>query len=172
MTVRTILHFPDDRLRVKAEPVTDFGPDLQQLVDDMAETMYDGRGIGLAAPQVGEGKRLFIIDIANNDEEAPSELMVFVNPVIVETAGEVLWNEGCLSFPGIREDIERAERVRVRAQNGSGKPFELEAEELLAVAIQHETDHLDGVLIIDHLSLLRKRLVKRAMSKREVDATV
>ena len=172
MTVRRILRFPDDRLRVKAEPVTDFGPELRQLVDDMAETMYDGRGIGLAAPQVGESKRLFVLDVANNDEEAPSELRVFVNPVIVETAGEVLWNEGCLSFPGIREDITRAERVRVRAQDASGKSFELEAEELLAIAIPHGIDHLDGVLIIDHLSLLRKRLVKRAMSKLEVDATV
>jgi peptide deformylase len=172
MTVLRILHFPDEKLRVKAEPVTEFGPPLQKLVDDMAETMYDGRGIGLAAPQVGVPKRIFIIDVKNNDEGAPSELRVFVNPEVLETHGEVLWNEGCLSFPGIREDIRRAERVRIRAQDVSGARFELEAEDLLAIAIQHENDHLDGVLIIDHLSLLRRRLVRRAMSKREVDATI
>jgi peptide deformylase len=109
--------------------------------------------------------------VANNDEDAPSELRVFVNPEIVAREGEVVWNEGCLSFPGVREDIERAERVRVRACDATGKSFELEADGLLAVAIQHENDHLEGTLIIDHLSLLKRRLVRRAMAKREVDAS-
>jgi peptide deformylase len=170
MAVREILHFPDKRLRVPGKPVTEFDDELRKVIDDMAETMYDGQGVGLAAPQIGLALRLFIIDVANNDEDAPSELRVFVNPEITERVGEIIWNEGCLSFPGVREDVKRAERVTVRAQDASGKSFELEAEGLLAVAIQHEIDHLDGKLIIDHLSILRRRLVRRAMSKREVDA--
>jgi peptide deformylase len=135
----------------------------------MAETMYAAPGVGLAATQVGIRKRLFIIDVATADEE-PSDLRVFINPEIIETEGETTFNEGCLSFPGIREDIDRASRVKVRAQDRDGKPFELEADGLLAIAIQHENDHLDGKLMIDHLSVLRRRLVHRAMTKRAVDA--
>ncbi len=131
----------------------------------MAETMYAAPGVGLAAPQLGISKRLFIVDVATDDEE-PSDLRVFINPEIVATEGETVFNEGCLSFPGIREDIDRAERVTVKAVDKDGKPFELEAEGLLAIAIQHENDHLDGELMIDHLSVLRRRLVHRAMSKR------
>jgi peptide deformylase len=171
MAVREILYFPDKRLRVRAKPVERFDAELKRLVDDMAETMYAGHGVGLAAPQVGVPLRVFVIDAANNEEDAPSDLRVFINPSIVSTEGEVVWNEGCLSFPGIREDVRRAERVKVRAQDASGEFFELEAEGLLAIAIQHENDHLDGTLIIDHLSLLRRRLVRRAMAKREIDAT-
>jgi peptide deformylase len=131
----------------------------------MAETMYAAPGVGLAAPQVGIDKRLFIVDVATEDDE-PSDLRVFVNPEIIDTEGETTFNEGCLSFPGIREDIDRAARVRVRALDTDGNPFELEAEGLLAIAIQHENDHLDGKLMIDHLSVLRRRLVHRAMTKR------
>jgi peptide deformylase len=146
--------------------VTDFGPELQALVEDMAETMYAAPGVGLAAPQIGEAFRLFIVDVATA-EDAPSDLRVFVNPEIVEKNGEVVWEEGCLSFPGVHEEIERAERVKVRAQDREGKPFELEADGLLAIAIQHENDHLDGKLMVDHLSILRRRLVHRAMMKRQ-----
>ena len=171
MAVREILHFPDKRLRLRAKPVERFDDDLRQMIDDMAETMYAGRGVGLAAPQIGVPLRVFVVDAANNEEGAPSELRVFVNPEVVTAEGEVIWNEGCLSFPGIREDVRRAERVKVRAQDVNGQWFELEAEDLLAIAIQHENDHLAGTLIIDHLSLLRRRLVRRAMAKREIDAT-
>jgi peptide deformylase len=169
MAIRTILHYPDKRLRDPGKPVTDFGPDLQKLVDDMAETMYAAPGVGLAATQIGEAKRLFIIDVATGDDE-PSDLRVFVNPEIVERNGEVRWEEGCLSFPGVHEEIDRAERVKVRAQDRDGKPFELEADGLLAIAIQHENDHLDGKLMVDHLGLIKRRLVHRQMVKRAGEA--
>jgi peptide deformylase len=169
MAIRPILHYPDKRLRIPGQPVTDFGPELQVLVDDMAETMYAAPGVGLAATQLGIALRVFIIDIATGDDE-PSDLRVFVNPEIVEAHGDVLWAEGCLSFPGVHEDIERAERVKVRAQDRNGVPFELEAEGLLAVAVQHENDHLEGKLMVDHLGLLKKRMVHRQMMKRAVDA--
>lgn len=169
MAIRTILHYPDKRLRDPGKPVTDFGPDFQKLVDDMAETMYAAPGVGLAATQIGEAKRLFIIDVATGDDE-PSDLRVFVNPEIVERNGEVRWEEGCLSFPGVHEEIDRAERVKVRAQDRDGKPFELEADGLLAIAIQHENDHLDGKLMVDHLGLIKRRLVHRQMVKRAGEA--
>lgn len=165
MAIRTILHYPDKRLRIPGERVTDFGPELQTLVDDMAETMYAAPGVGLAATQIGVAQRVFIIDVATGDDE-PSDLRVFVNPEIVERNGEVVWEEGCLSFPGVHEEIERAERVKVRAQDRHGNPFELEADGLLAVAIQHENDHLEGKLMVDHLGMLKKRMVHRQMMKR------
>jgi len=164
MSIRTILHYPDKRLREPGKPVTDFGPEFQKLVDDMAETMYAAPGVGLAAPQIGESLRLFLVDVAVGEDE-PSDLRVFVNPEIVDAQGEISWEEGCLSFPGVREDVDRAERVKVKAQDRHGNAFELEAEGLLAIAIQHELDHLGGKLMIDHLSILRRRLVHRAMVK-------
>lgn len=121
--------------------------EIRRLVDDMAETMYAAPGCGLAAPQIGVNLRVFVIDIAGEDE--PSDLRVFINPEMLETEGVQTWQEGCLSFPGVTEEIKRAERVRARALGADGKPFELRAEGLLAVAIQHETDHLNGVLMID-----------------------
>lgn len=169
MAIRTILHYPDKRLREPGQPVTEFGPELEKLVEDMAETMYAAPGVGLAATQIGEPVRLFIIDIATGDDE-PSDLRVFVNPEILEKDGVQQWEEGCLSFPGVHEEIERAERVKVRAQNEKGESFELEADGLLAVAIQHENDHLDGKLMIDKLGLIKKRLVHRSMLKRQPEA--
>ena len=163
--IRPILFYPDKRLREPGEEVEKFDAELHQLIDDMAETMYAAPGVGLAAPQIGVSKRLFIVDVATNDDE-PSDLRVFINPEIIALEGDMTFNEGCLSFPGIREDIDRAERVTVRALDKDGKPFELEADGLLGIAIQHENDHLDGKLMIDHLSVLRRRLVHRAMSKR------
>jgi len=162
--VRTILHYPDKRLRERGKKVEAITAELQKLIDDMAETMYAAPGVGLAATQIGELLQLFIIDIADNDE--PSDLRVFINPEILEATGEVTWQEGCLSFPGIQEDIDRAAKVRVRAQDRDGKWFELEAEGLLAVAIQHEYDHLQGQLMIDHMGPLKKRLTHRKMVKR------
>jgi peptide deformylase len=165
--IRPILFYPDKRLREPGKVVEAFNAELHQLIEDMAETMYAAPGVGLAAPQIGVSKRLFIVDVAT-DEEEPSDLRVFINPEIIATEGATTFNEGCLSFPGIREDVDRAERVTVRARDKDGKSFELEAEGLLAIAIQHETDHLNGVLMIDHLSVLRRRMVHRAMTKRAV----
>ncbi len=131
--IRTILHYPDKRLRERGERVEAITPEIQQLIDDMAETMYAAPGVGLAATQIGEALQLFIVDIA--DENEPSDLRVFINPEILEREGDITWQEGCLSFPGVQEEVERAAHVRVRAQGRDGKSFELEAEGLLAVAI-------------------------------------
>jgi len=162
--IRTILHYPDKRLREQGKKIEAITPEIQQLVEDMAETMYAAPGVGLAATQIGESLQLFIVDIA--DSEEPSDLKVFINPEILERDGEIVWQEGCLSFPGVQEEIDRAAKVKVRAQDKNGKWFELEAEGLLAVAIQHEYDHLQGVLMIDHMGPLKKRLTHRKMIKR------
>ena len=162
--IRTILHYPDKRLRERGERVEAITPEIQQLIDDMAETMYAAPGVGLAATQIGEALQLFIVDIA--DENEPSDLRVFINPEILEREGDITWQEGCLSFPGVQEEVERAAHVRVRAQGRDGKSFEIEAEGLLAVAIQHENDHLQGTLMIDHMGPLKKRLTHRKMVKR------
>lgn len=162
--VRTILHYPDKRLREKGRAIESVTQELRELIDDMAETMYAAPGVGLAATQIGEALQLFIVDVADEDE--PSDLRVFINPQIVEQTGAVTWQEGCLSFPGVQEDIDRAAKVRVRALDREGKPFELAAEGLLAVAIQHEYDHLQGQLMIDHMGPLKKRLTHRKMVKR------
>jgi peptide deformylase len=162
--IRTILHYPDKRLREAGKKVDAVTPEVQQLIDDMAETMYAAPGVGLAATQIGEALQLFIVDVAGENE--PSQLRVFVNPEILEREGDITWQEGCLSFPGVQEDIDRAAKVRVRALDRDGKSFELEAEGLLAVAIQHEYDHLQGVLMIDHMGPLKKRLTHRKMLKR------
>jgi peptide deformylase len=164
MAVRTILHYPDARLREPGKKVETITPDLRQLIDDMAETMYAAPGCGLAATQVGALWQLFVVDCAAEGE--PSDLRVFVNPQILSTEGAAESDEGCLSFPGAREEIERAEKVRVRAQDVEGRWFELEAEGLLAIAIQHEYDHLQGILMIDHLGPLKKRLLHRKMLRR------
>lgn len=167
--IRTILHYPDPKLRVKAEPVSEITPEIRKLIDDMAETMYAAPGVGLAATQIGEPHRLFLVDVAAEDE--PSNLLVFINPEILESEGDQTWPEGCLSFPGVTEDIKRSAKVKVRALDRDGKPFELSAEGLLAVAIQHESDHLDGVLMIDRMGVLKKRIVQRKMQKRSADAS-
>jgi peptide deformylase len=164
MAIRKILHYPDKRLRVPGEPVTDFGPELQTLIDDMAETMYAAPGVGLAATQIGVSKQLFIVDVSSG--EGPNELRIFINPQIVKADGEIDWEEGCLSFPGVHQDVTRAERVKVRAQDRKGNWFEIETDGLMAIALQHEKDHLDGKLMIDHLSALKRRIVHRAMQKR------
>ncbi len=163
--IRPILCYPDKRLREPGQDVEQFDDELHALIEDMAETMYAAPGVGLAAPQIGVSKRMFIIDVATGDDE-PSDLRVFINPEIIALEGETTFNEGCLSFPGAHEDVDRAERVTVRALDKAGQPFELEADGLLAIAIQHENDHLDGKLMIDHLSVLRRRLLHRAMTKR------
>lgn len=167
MAIRPILHYPDERLREVGQPVTDFGEEFQTLIEDMAETMYAAPGVGLAATQVGVAQRVFIVDTATDEDEA-SDLRVFANPEILELDGEVDFDEGCLSFPGARERITRGETVKVKAQDRNGEWFELEAEGLLAIAIQHENDHLDGRLMIDKLGVLRRRMLHRSMLKRAV----
>src|SRR6516162_1401313 len=136
MAVRTILHYPDARLREPGKKVEIVSVEVRQLIDDMAETMYAAPGVGLAATQVGAPWQVFVVDCAAEGE--PSDLRVFVNPEILSAEGTVSFDEGCLSFPGAREEVERAEKVRVRALDRVGKPFELAAEGLLAIAIQHE----------------------------------
>jgi peptide deformylase len=168
MAIRTILHYPDPRLRQKAQPVGDITPEITKLIDDMAETMYAAPGVGLAATQIGEPHRIFLVDIAADNE--PSNLLVFINPEIVRQDGQQTGPEGCLSFPGVSEDIKRAERVTVRARGRDGTTFEIAADGLLAVAIQHELDHLDGVLMIDRMGTLKKRIVQRKMQKRGAEA--
>ncbi len=168
MALREILQYPDPRLREVAEPVEAITAEIRQLVEDMAETMYDAPGVGLAATQIGVNKRIFVIDVAGEDE--PSDLRVFINPEILERDGVQTWNEGCLSFPGVSEEIKRADSVKVRALGTDGKAFELETDGLLAVAIQHENDHLDGVLMIDKLSAIKKRMMGRKLAKAQAEA--
>jgi peptide deformylase len=165
MAILEILMYPDPRLREVARAVEQVDDQVRQLVEDMAETMYDAPGVGLAANQVGVNLRVFVVDTAGEDE--PSDLRAFINPEILEMDGVQTWKEGCLSFPGVSEDIKRAAHVKVRALDVDGKPYELEADGLLAVAIQHETDHLNGVLMIDKLSALKRRLVGRKLSREQ-----
>ena len=163
-----ILHYPDPRLREAAKPVAEITPEILELVENMAETMYDAPGCGLAANQVGVALRIFVIDAASEDE--PSDLKVFINPEILELDGQQIWEEGCLSFPGATEEIKRAEHVKVKALDRDGKEFVLEADGLLAVAIQHENDHLNGVLMIDKLSALKKRMMSKKVEKAKAEA--
>jgi peptide deformylase len=165
--IREILEYPDARLREVAKPVAEVTPEIQALVDDMAETMYDAPGCGLAATQLGIAHRIFVVDCAAEDE--PSQLLVFINPEILERDGVLTWEEGCLSFPGVTEEIKRAEHIKVRALDRAGRAFELEADGLLAVAIQHESDHLNGVLMIDKLSALKKRMMGRKLAKAKLE---
>lgn len=166
MAIRAILKYPDKRLRAPGKPVGEMTPELGKLIDDMAETMYAAPGVGLAATQIGEAVRIFVLDLQQDPEEGGiSGLQVFVNPEILERREEIVWEEGCLSFPGIHEEIHRDAWVRVRARGRDGQPFELEASGLHAVAIQHELDHLDGVLMVDRVSLLKRRFIHRKMLK-------
>jgi peptide deformylase len=169
MALLEILEYPHPILATPAEPIAVVDDVVRKLADDMAETMYDAPGVGLAANQVGVLMRIFVVDCAAEDE--PSQLYTFINPELLEVTGTQTWNEGCLSFPGAVADIQRAERVHVRALDRQGNPFELTAEGLLAVAIQHETDHLNGVLMIDKVGPLKRRKiaaqVREAQSERD-----
>lgn len=162
MALLEILEFPDPRLRTKAKPVTTFDTDLAQLADDMLETMYAAPGIGLAATQVNVHQRLLVIDVSE-DKNQP---LVFVNPVISPlTSDAISHQEGCLSVPDFFEDVIRPEKVLVKAQDVSGKPFERECEDLLAVCIQHEVDHLNGKLFVDYLSPLKRQRIRKKLEK-------
>jgi peptide deformylase len=156
-----ILRYPDPRLHTVAKPVAVVDERIRTLIDDMAETMYAAPGIGLAATQVNVHERVIVIDIS----ETRRELRVFINPEIVSQSGRALNEEGCLSVPGIYDRVERAERVRVRALDRDGKPFEIDAEGLLAVCIQHEMDHLMGRVFVDYLSPLKRNRIKSRLLK-------
>jgi len=157
----TILEFPDPRLRTKAQPVTAFDPALQQLIDAMFATMYAAPGIGLAATQVNVHKQLLVLDVS----EEKNQPLVLINPKIVERDGEQVYQEGCLSVPGIFADVERAERIVVGALDRFGAPLRIDAHGLLAVCIQHEMDHLIGKLFVDYLSPLKRELVRKKLEK-------
>jgi peptide deformylase len=161
--IREIVKYPDPVLQKKTEPVTEFNDELQALVDDMFESMYAAQGIGLAAPQVGISRRLTVIDLSF--KKNPEDKIVLINPEIIHKEGKQNEEEGCLSLPEIREKVSRAMKVRVRAQNVKGEWFEIDGEELLARAFQHEIDHLDGVLFIFRVSALKRDLLLRKIRK-------
>jgi peptide deformylase len=161
--LREIVKYPDPVLERATGPVTEFNDELQALVDDMFESMYEAKGIGLAAPQIGLSKRLTIIDLSFR--ERPEDKIVLINPEIVFREGKQYEEEGCLSLPEIREKVSRAAKVRVRAQNVKGEWFEMEGEELLARAFQHEIDHLDGILFFRRVSALKRDLILRRIRK-------
>jgi peptide deformylase len=162
MALLPILEFPDPRLRTQAQPVTVFDAELKQLVADLFETMYDAPGVGLAATQVNVHRQLLVMDMSEGRDQA----LVLINPRILEKSGEQIYQEGCLSFPGVYADVERALRVKVAAQDVDGKPFELEVEGPLAVCIQHEMDHLVGKVFVDYLSPLKRSLLLKRMEKK------
>ena len=161
MALLEILKYPDPRLRTVAKPVAEVTDELRQLIEDMLETMYAAPGIGLAATQVDFHERLLIIDIT----EDKTQPLCFINPEILEMSGSMENDEGCLSVPEVYESVERAEHVRVKAQDKNGQEFEFEAEGLLAVCIQHEMDHLEGKLFVDYLSQLKRSWLKKKLSK-------
>ncbi|MGE6168902.1 peptide deformylase [Aeromonas media] len=161
MAILDVLRFPDERLRTVAAPVETITPELQQIVDDMFETMYAEEGIGLAATQVDVHQRIIVIDISEDREDQ----LVLINPEILEQSGSTGIEEGCLSVPGSRALVPRAEWVKVRALDRHGKPFELEADDLLAICIQHEMDHLVGKLFVDYLSPLKRQRIRQKLEK-------
>jgi peptide deformylase len=163
LKIHEVVKYPDPVLAKVGEKVTEFTPELAQLVDEMFESMYAAQGIGLAAPQIAISKQITVIDVSF--KERPEDRLALINPEIIEREGKQLEEEGCLSLPEIREKVHRSSWVKVRAQNVKGEFFEVEGEELLARALQHEIDHLHGVLFIDHLSRLKKDLVKRRIKK-------
>jgi len=167
MALRQILQYPNPLLKQRAQPVANIGGDVARLVEDMAETMYAAPGVGLAAPQVGVGHRVIVLDVRADDEEPGKRLMKLINPEIAEREGEIVWEEGCLSVPDLTAPVKRARRILVRAWTPEEKEVEVEAEELLAVALQHEIDHLDGRLFLDRLSRLKRDLYRARQRKLE-----
>ncbi|HMB58671.1 MAG TPA: peptide deformylase [Xanthomonadales bacterium] len=166
MATLEILSYPDPRLRTPAKPVRDFGANLSKLIADMKETMYGENGIGLAATQVNMHQRLLVLDVS--DER--NVFKVYINPELLEKTGTEKCEEGCLSVPGVYADVERAQSVRVKAQNPDGSFFEESLEGLHAVCLQHEMDHLEGVLFVDYLSPLKQRMVRKKLEKQKRQA--
>lgn len=163
MAILTILHYPDARLHTIAKPVKEVDARIKQLVSDMAETMYSAPGIGLAATQVNVHERVVVMDLS----EEKNQLRVFINPEIIAKDGETEYEEGCLSVPGIYETVTRAATVKVKALDEHGQPFELSADGLLAICIQHEIDHLNGKVFVEYLSNLKQNRIKTKLKKQE-----
>ena len=161
MALLKILEYPDPRLRTKAKPVLDFGEELQTQIDNMFETMYSAPGIGLAATQVNFHQQIFVIDVSEKKDNP----LVFINPEIVELRGVEEMEEGCLSFPGIYAKVERADALTIKALDRDGKEFQMDADELLAVCIQHELDHLKGKLFVDYLSAMKRNRIRKKLEK-------
>lgn len=163
MAILNILHYPDERLRTVASPVGKVSHEIQQLTNNMLETMYAAPGIGLAATQVNIHQRIIVIDVSEEKDQP----LVLINPEILEKDGEQEFDEGCLSLPGIYETVQRTEHIKIRALNQSGESFEMEAEGLLAVCIQHEMDHLQGKLFVDYLSQLKRQRIRKKLLKQQ-----
>jgi peptide deformylase len=161
MSLLTIIEFPDPRLRTRAEPVTVFDAELKRFVTDLFETMYDSNGVGLAATQVNVHQRVLVTDMSDDR----SEPLALINAVILEKDGSQVYQEGCLSFPGLYADVTRALKVRVKAQNTAGEEIIVDAEGPLAVCIQHEMDHLEGKVFVDYLSPLKRNLLLKRLEK-------
>jgi len=161
MALLDILEFPDPRLRTKAKPISDVTGKIAKLSDDMLETMYAAPGIGLAASQINVHQRMLVLDVSD-DKQSP---MVFINPKIITSEGEIQSDEGCLSIPGFYEPVVRFEKIQVKALNRDGNEFTLEAENLLAICIQHEMDHLEGKLFVDYLSGTKRQLIRKRLLK-------
>lgn len=163
MTIRRILTYPHPILRKKAAPVTEYDATLMTLANDMAATMYDAPGIGLAAPQIGESIMMIVVDVSREEDE--KKFMVLINPKITESEGSQVDEEGCLSVVDLTANVKRKQKVRVSYQDMNGEPHTLEAEDRLAVVFQHEIDHLHGILFVDHLSSLKRSLYKKKLKK-------
>lgn len=161
MAVLPVLHFPDERLRIKAKPVAEVTPDIQRIADDMLETMYAEEGIGLAATQVDIHQRIIVIDVSENRDQP----FVIINPEVLEKSGETGIEEGCLSVPESRGFVPRSEKIKIRALDRDGKAYELAADDLLAICIQHEMDHLEGKLFVDYLSPLKRQRIRQKLEK-------
>ncbi|RDI38374.1 peptide deformylase [Aquicella lusitana] len=161
MALLEILHYPDPRLRIKAKPVTQIDDEIRKIVEDMYETMYASHGVGLAATQVGIDKQIFVMDVS----ETRDQRYCVMNPEILSREGTQLDMEGCLSVEGTFDKVERAAKVRLRGMDLAGKTFELDAQELMAACIQHEIDHLNGILFIDHLSRLKQDRIRKKIEK-------
>jgi len=168
MALREILRYPDERLHTIARPVKEVDDRVRELVRDMAETMYAAPGIGLAATQLDMHERIIVIDVS----EDRNCLIVLINPEILERSGQQECEEGCLSVPGIYDRVIRAEKVKVRAMGTDGQPFEIEADGLLAVCIQHEMDHLEGKVFVEHLSRLKQARIRARLVKKERERRV
>jgi peptide deformylase len=163
MSLLNIVHYPDPVLLQVGKPITVFDAELKQLVDNMFETMYQARGVGLAAPQVGVSQRLFVMDCSGGED--PERRIAMINPEVIRVEGEQVGEEGCLSFPGIYFPVERSVRAIVRAQDVNGREFELDGMDLTARCMLHETDHCDGIVFIDHATTLKREMVKRKIRK-------
>ncbi len=163
MALLNILHYPDPRLRTQAQPVDEVSDEIRQLIKDMFETMYDAPGIGLAATQVNVHQQVIVIDVSDNRDQP----LALINPEIIDHSGMEEMEEGCLSVPGIYEKVQRADKIRIRALNEQGEAFEMDADDLLAVCIQHEMDHLQGKLFVDYLSEMKRQRIRKKLEKQQ-----